>query len=58
MLGQQPIGPQFIGVTQFLGLLAGTVQHPGRGVVAEAARSASSGQPTQRRLPAEAAAYV
>ena len=58
MLGQQPIGPQLRGVTQFLRLLAGTVHHPGRRVVTEAARSAGSGQLSQRRLPAEAQTLV
>src|SRR5215467_1041779 len=58
MLGQQPIGPQLIGVTQLLWLLTSTVQHPGRRLVTDAARSAGSWQLTQRRLPAEAQTLV
>jgi hypothetical protein len=47
MLGEQSLGPQFVGVTHVLRPLTSTVQHPGRRLVTEAARPASSGQLTQ-----------
>ena len=34
---QQSVGPQFIGVAEILGLVAGAVRHPGNGIIRDAA---------------------
>ena len=44
---QQPIRPQFVGIAQFLRLLASTILHPGNRVVRQLARFAGSGQFSQ-----------
>src|SRR5215831_15623289 len=50
---QQPIGPQFVRVAQFFWLLAGTVLHPGNGIVRQLPRLAGAGQFSQRCLQTE-----
>src|SRR5580692_3546749 len=50
---QQRVGPQFVTVAEFLGLLAGTVQHPGDRIIRDAATLARSRQFSQRRIDSE-----
>ena len=44
---QQPVRPQFVGISQFLRLLASTVLHPDNRVVRQLPRLAGSGQFSQ-----------
>ena len=50
---QQLVRPQFVGVSQLLRLLAGTVLYPGNRVVRQLPRLARSGQLSQCRVQTE-----
>ena len=53
MSNQQLVRPQFVGVSQFLRLLAGTVLYPGNRIVRQLPRLARSGQFSQCRVQTE-----
>src|ERR1017187_1992998 len=51
--GQELVGPQLVGITQFLRLLTSTILHPGDRVVRQLARLPRPGQLSQRCVKPE-----
>jgi hypothetical protein len=58
MGGQQLIGPQFVGIAEFFGLLAGTILHPSNRVVRQLPRLAGPRQFSQPCLQTELEALL
>src|SRR5580693_8091684 len=53
MSRQKPVGPQFVGIPQFFGLLARTVLHPGNRIVGQLSWLSRSGQLGEGGVEAE-----